>query len=1209
MVRSLIHWALDNQLIVLLVSVALSIFGLFAFFNVNVEAYPDPAPAIIEVIAQYPGASAEEVERQVTIPLEVTLAGMPGLKNTRSKSLFGLSHLRNQFEYGVDYKAARQEVINRLQFADHLPDGVNADLSPTSPTGEIFRYTLHSPKDSAGNDIYTLNDLKALQDWTLERQFRRVQRIAGVTSSGGMVKRYEIQPDPDLLKRYGVTLQSLAQAIGNSNANVGGDFLAQGNNVLNVRGLGLIGGGQDPMNAKEVLSAESTELDAYLSAAHLTRDELVRLRNAYLGEHVDPPLDHQERERLAEIRGIVGPLAAMKAAAYLREEENRRLTQIRQVVISSVNNVPFCVKDVVSDGSSEAHEGSEGVIVGHQTRLGKVSLSRPEKDIDGHEIKDADGHVKWIDEEEKVQGIVLLRKNESSLLALHDVEDRVAKLNKPGRLLPGVRIEPYYDRTELIGLTTETVRENMLLGMALVTVILLMFLSNVRSALIVAVNIPLALLFAFSLLYARGKSANLLSIGAVDFGIIVDSSVIMVENIYRHLASGEFANLSLKERIIHACHEVERALFFSTAIMVCAFIPLFTMQGPEGQIFGPMADTYAFALAGALVLAITVSPVLCILCFKNLKPARDNWLVRMLKTSYLRQLERCLRHRGLTLAVFGLLAVATLAMLPALGREFMPQLEEGNLWIRGTFPLNISMDEVTEKVRLARAIMRHYPEVASIVPQIGRPDDGTDPTGFYNVEFFVPLKPSKDWAATQTTTGWRRFLEPLRPRTKDELVGQMNNELTHQIIGVDWNFSQNIRDNVMEALSGVKGDNSIKIIGPDLDKLEDIADQVKNRISGIKGIENVGVFRIMGQPNLEFPIDPHKCQQWAISTFDVENVIRTAVGGKRFSTMIEGEKLFDITLRWPKGLRGSEQAILDIPVDVTSNVVTSGLPSMPATPLTGGGAGIPSMGFALNQPNWLGNIFSSANINNMGNTPRRRLGDVVTPRDSKGRLDPLGHFMRPGASTIYREDGSRLIAVKFSVRGRDLAGAVDEAQNQDRRPVPIALPRRMERRIPGNARSRRAAQDHHSRLLGPDLLSALLGLQFAARCARHSQQCARALDGGSLGTVADRHQFQHLGRRGIRVDLWRGDHGRPLAHRLFQSNARRRNAPPRIHRARRRKASAPDHDDRPHRHLRTPPRRAQHSRRRADPKTARDRGRRGHDHNPIAYSLSDAGAV
>ncbi len=980
MVRKIIAWAVHQPLVVLLLVVALAIGGGYAFLHINVEAYPDPAPPTIEVIAQNPGASGEEMERLVTIPLEVTLAGMPGLQSLRSKSLFGLSSLFIQFHYGVDYWAARQEVINRLQFTQPLPPGVQPQISPESPIGEIYRYSLWN-KDRQGRDIYTLNDLKALQDWTLEREFRRLSGIADVTSFGGTVKRYEIHPDPARLSRYGITLPALQSAVANSNANVGGDYLFQGPTVENVRSIGLIGGGLDPMQSKE----------------------LFRLKDPHA------------------------------AAGFLRSEENRRLQEIRDLVITSINNHPIKVDDVVEGGPLVRPEeiGREGVVVGHQTRLGKVGVCRPKKDAHGKDLRDARGNVQWLDEDDKVQCIVLMRQHEQSLPALADVKRTVRQINEhPGRLLPGVRIETYYDRTDLIHVTTETVRENLLLGMLLVTCVLLMFLSNVRTALIVAINIPLALLFAFAALYLRGQSANLLSIGAVDFGIIVDSTVIVVENIYRHVASGVGAGMPLRERILSSVREIDRALLFSTAIMVCAFIPLFAMTGPEGQLFGPMAETYAFALAGGLLLAMLLSPVLCLFFFRRFRPVRDNFLVRWLKTSYLRQLRVCLNYRWATLAVMVSLLVATACLAPCIGREFMPELEEGNLWIRGDFPVNISLDETSAKVRTARAIMKTYPEVDTIVTQLGRPDDGTDESGFFNVEFFVNVKPQKDWPAVKPRTGLARIFGPRRPRDKAELVEEMDAKLSQVLIGVDWNFSQNIRDNVMESLSGIKGDNSVKIVGPDLDELERLAEKTKSVLDGIPGIEDAGIVHIKGQPNLELPVDRRKCQRWGVSVNDVQSVVQAAVGGKALSQMIEGEKSFDISLRWPAALRNSAEAILNIPVEITNNQTTSGyVPSTAQTPQTGASTGVSTVGTSVVMPSKTGSQFGGT-YNDTSSVPRRRLGDLVTPLDEEGKPDTHGDFVRSGASTIYREDGHRLIAVKFSVRGRghDLAGAVAQAR-------------------------------------------------------------------------------------------------------------------------------------------------------------------------------------
>jgi cobalt-zinc-cadmium resistance protein CzcA len=974
MLHKLIYWATQNRLVVLLLAFSLAAVGFHAFFNVNVEAYPDPAPAIVEVIARYPGASAEEVERQVTIPLEIALAGMPGLKYTRSKSLFGLSHLRNQFEYGVDYFRARLEVLNRLHSVP-LPDVVHPEIAPTSPTGEIFRYTISNPRDGLGREIYTTNDLKSLEDWVLEKEFRRIPRIADVVSFGGTIKRYEIQPDPERLRRYGISLSQLEDAIAQSNANVSGDYMMQGHTAEAVRGLGLIGGGQDPT---QQLSPTA------------------------------PPL---------------------KASQALRDEENRRIREIRQIVLAATNNVPISVKDVVDGGPRGPDEelGREGVVVGYHTRMGQVMVTRPKVDAQGREIADPHGNRQWVDNDDTVEGIVLLRKGEQSLPALADVKAKFQELNeRPGRLLPGVKLEVFNDRTWLINVTTETVHENLLVGMVLVSAVLLIFLNNVRSALIVAINIPLALLFAFSVLYFRGMSANLLSLGAVDFGIIVDSSVIMVEAIYRYIRAGTRPDLDLNQRIRLAAGEVERGLLFATIIMVFALLPLFTMKGPEGQIFGPMADTYAFALGGALLLAMTLSPVLCGIFFRNMKPAGDNFIVRGLKRFYGWQLKWVLRYRFTTLGLFACVLATTILALPFLGREFMPELEEGNVYIRATFPVNVSLAEVQNKAKQAMKILRGYPESQAVLAQAGRPDDGTDPTGFYNCEFMVPLKMRHDWPRVVRRADWRRWLVPgNRARTKPELIEEMSTALNRAIPGVDWNFSQMIRDNVMETLSGVKGENSIKIFGPDLAELERLAEATKIKLAQVPGIKNVGIFSIMGQTNLEFPIDRRKCALWNVSVADVQDALATAVGGKALTEMVEGERKFDVTLRWPQRLRNTPEDILDIPVDVVKNRVTEA----PGTPAAADSGSVAAAGASTALPSFTGSSLNTT-YTNPAAVPRRRLGDLVTPLNDRGQLSASGTFVRPGASTIYREQGNRLIAVKFSVRGRDLASAVAEAQHK-----------------------------------------------------------------------------------------------------------------------------------------------------------------------------------
>jgi cobalt-zinc-cadmium resistance protein CzcA len=969
-VAKLIAWSIDNTIVVLLLVAALAVGGTFAFQNVNVEAYPDPAPAIVEVIAQFPGASAEEVERQVTIPLETSLAGMPGLTYTRSKSLFGLSHLRNQFDYGVDFEKAKQEVINRMQMAQ-LPANVQPQISPQSPTGEIYRYTLSNPKDALGRPVYELRDLKSLQDFTLDREFKRVPRIVGTDAMGGEVRRYEVHPDPEQLARYGISLATLQQKIAASNKNASGEYLTHGSTVQVVRGLGLIGRGEDPMPPTFVMKTPE------------------------------------------------------EAARYLRAGELQRLREIRQIVLTSINNQPILVDNVVDggpllnpDGTPRVPDfefGQRGVVVGHATRLGRVGLTRPVKDAEGREVLDAHGERVWETDDDVVRGVVLLRKGAESLPALNDLKAKVEELNQPGRLLPGVKIESHYDRTELIGVTTQTVRENLAVGLALVSMVLLLFLSNVRVALIVAINIPLALLFAFAVLFVRGRSANLLSIGAVDFGIIVDSTLILVESIYRHLSTNEHPELTLKQKIVRACAEVQRSLLFATLIMVTALIPLFTMTGPEGQIFGPMADTYAFALVGALLLAVTVSPVLCYLLLRRLKPVRDNLLVRAIKGVYLWQLKGLLAIRWPVTAAFVAATAVTAITAATMGREFMPELEEGNLWIRGVFPVNISFEEASERSRKVAEVLSRYPEVELACPQLGRPDDGTDSTTYSNIETFVPLKPAEQWPV---------IAKYGRPRTKAELVVDMNADLNRLFPGVDWDFSQNIRDNVMEALSGVKGENAVKIFGPDLGTLEDLAGKVKEALDEVPGVENPGVFHIQGQSNLEFVIDRQKCSDWGASTQDVADTIETAVGGKPVTSVTEGERSFDLALRFPKRLRRDEQSILQIPVEVSGNQISTG-GSRPATPIASPGTGPSATGTSALPPALAGSALVAAALPNQ--VPTQPLNALVSPPAYK---DGRPEFLRPGASTIFREQGLRLIAIKFDVRGRDLASTVAEAQEK-----------------------------------------------------------------------------------------------------------------------------------------------------------------------------------
>ena len=977
MIRRLIDWAVSNPLIVMLLTVALTIGGAYAFTHVNIEAYPDPTPPIIDVVAQYPGASAGQVERQVTIPLEVALAGMPGLETTRSQSLFGLAQLRNQFTYATDYWQARQEVLNRLSSIT-LPEGVEAGISPASPIGEVLRFTLENPLDPVtGKPVYTMNDLQAVEDFIVERELRRVPGVAGVSGVGGTVKRYEVQPDPDRLRRYGIKLDQLEQALSRANANGSGDNLVQGEQTSVVRSLGLFGLGHDPQQL------------------------------------------------------VLGTDNPVEAAKILRAEEARRCLEIRQVVIATVNNVPVRVDQVVDGGPVLNADGtprvddrtlaSRGVVVDYKTRLGLAAISVPKTGPGGELLKTADGKLVWEDSEDVVQGIVLLYKGEKSLPALKGVLAKIDELHASGKLLPGVKIVPYYDRTTLIDRTTVTVHENLLVGMGLVTAILVMFLSNVRAAVIAAINIPLALLFAFGVLFARGKSANLLSIGAVDFGIIVDSTVIIVESIYRGLSHGDAGHhgepLTLSQRILKAAGHVQRSLVFATLVMVCALLPLFTMTGPEGQIFGPMADTYAFAIGGALILSLTVSPVLCLLLLRNVKAKPDNMFVRGVEWLYRVQLKGMLATRWLVAGAFLAVLVATGAVAANMGREFMPELEEGGLLVRGTFPVNVAFKEVVERGRQFREYVQSFPEIRVIPTTVGRPNDGMDTGGYYLLQANLPLRPQEEWP-----------IDPKRGRhrTKKELIADLSEGLEQYFPGVPWDFSQIIRDNVLEALSGVKGENSIKIYGPDLNTLETTGMAVRDKLNGVFGVENASVYRNQGQTNLEFYVDRQKCARWNVSAADVQGVIQSAVGGKAITQMVEGEKTFDVTLRWPERLRADEQAILNIPLPIGNSTVGENMLANAGTPISGSSQGLSATGTVMALPSATGSMFNSPHLN--VDVATRRLGDLVTPLNDKDQPDPNGSFMRPGASTIYREQGERLIAIKFEVRGRDLAGGVADAR-------------------------------------------------------------------------------------------------------------------------------------------------------------------------------------
>ncbi|HEX7602540.1 MAG TPA: CusA/CzcA family heavy metal efflux RND transporter, partial [Polyangiaceae bacterium] len=816
--------------------------GLFAYSDLDIEAYPNPVPPLVEVITQPNGWSAEEVERYVTVPVEVGLSGMPGLDHVRSQSLFGLSDVKCYFKWGTDYAAARQEVINRLQFVE-LPKGVQSQLSPWNAIGEVFRYTV-------AGDGYSTRDLKTAQDFILERQFKQVPGVIDVTSFGGETKEYHVGVDPFRLRGQGVTLTQLMTAVGNANDNVGGQRLIIGEQSYDVRGLGLF----------------------------------------------------------------------------------RNVHDIEDVVIAAKNGVPVRVKDV-------GH-----VEIGSAPRLGMV----------GHD-----------DEPDVVQGIVLMRFGGETPSTLKGVHEKLAQIERDHLLPPGMHIVPYYDRGKLVGLTTHTVLENLVLGMVLVALVLLVFLGNGRAALVTAVNIPLALLVAFCGLVVSHTSANLISLGAVDFGIVVDSTVIMVENVFRHL--GPHGRGKMKDRILDGAREVASPMMFSTLILGVAFLPLFTMSGVSGVIFSPMAHTYAFAIGGAIIMALTLTPVLASKALRADEEEKESFVMRVMHRIYARPSHAMLTRPKFALGLAVAVIVAGVSVFPFLGGEFMPKLEEGNFWIRATLPTSISLEQSTKYVGRMRDILRgcpedsktpctdanrRHPEVETVISQAGRPDDGTDVSGFYNIELFAPLKPFDEWKGGLT---------------KDKLTDQLSQELGAAFPGVVFNFSQMIGDNVEEAMSGVKGENSVKVVGPDLAANEANALTIADVMSGVVGVKDLGVFRSLGQPSVQIVTDRAACARFGLNTGDVEQVVEAAIGGEALTQVYEGEKKFDLTVRWLKPYRASIESIREITVS----------------------------------------------------TPD---GQVIP----LGQLSTI--TLENGPAVIYREDGKRYVPVKFSVRGRDLSSTVSESK-------------------------------------------------------------------------------------------------------------------------------------------------------------------------------------
>jgi cobalt-zinc-cadmium resistance protein CzcA len=861
--NKIVIFALRNRGLMLLAMAALFAAGVVSFIRLNIEAYPDPVPPLVEVVTQNTGQSAEEIERYITIPIEIQLAGIPHVTSVRTISLFGLSDVKVQFSYDFSYDEAEQRVINRLTQLSPLPNGAQPQISPESPIGEIYRYRVVGPPG------YSVTDLKTLQDWVLERRFKAVPGVIDVTGWGGKTKTYDVNIDKSKLVAYGVSLTQVLAALNNGNGNVGGQTLNIGPQAAIVRGVGLI----------------------------------------------------------------------------------HSLDQVRDTMIAAPNGSPVLIGDVAK------------VEIGHLPRLG----------IAGQD-----------DDDDIVQGIVLMHRGEKSMPTIRAVEAEVQKINSAGVLPPGVHVEKIYDRSDLIAVTTHTVLHNMLMGVILIFLVQWLFLGNLRSALIVAATIPFALFFAILIMTLRGESANLLSVGAIDFGLVVDATVILVENVYRRLAE-EVPHAPLTPRqaaqsrlaaIADAASQVNRAIFFSAAIIIASFVPLFTMTGVEGHIFGPMARTYAYAIAGGLVATFTISPALSALLLPKTLSEVETFLVRALRRIYTPAVGFALRRRGLTLGGLGVLALLTVLAAGSLGTEFLPHLEEGNFWIRATLPQSISLEEGDRYVNQMRALMRQYPEVVTVVSQHGRPDDGTDATGFFNAEFFVPLKPFGQWPHGVDKAG---------------LTARMSKALTDRFPGVDFNFSQNIEDNVEEAASGVKGENSVKLFGADLQTLENTAGKIKDAMSHVPGITDLEVLSSLGQPTVQVDVDRAKAARFGLQVGDINTAIATAIGGQQAGSVYEAgsDRNFAIMVR----LQPSDRHGLD--------ALRSLLISAPAT--------------------------------NGGTMP------VQVPLTEVANVRLVS-----GAAFVYRENQERYIPIKFSVRGRDLGSAVQDAQARVAREVALPGGYRME---------------------------------------------------------------------------------------------------------------------------------------------------------------------
>jgi heavy metal efflux system protein len=826
--RNLIASLLRYRPLVVLALVAWIATGIFMFLHLDIEAYPDPSPPLVEVITQNPSWSGEEMERQVTVPIETVLFGIPRLTYVRSITIFGLSDVKMYFDYDSNYFWDRQEVLNRLQLVS-LPSNLSPQLSPWSPIGEIYRFRLSGPN-------YSLNELKATTDWFVRREIKQVSGIIDVTSFGGTTRQYIAEVDPRKLVQYNVSLPQVVAAVSASNANAGGSYLTMGQQSVNVRGLGLL----------------------------------------------------------------------------------RSIPEMKEVLITERNGVPVYLRDVAD------------VQEGFQPRLGQVGVNH---------------------DDDAVEGIVLLQRGEQSLPALRELELKVKALN--GGLLPhGMKLETLYNRTNLIHMTTTTVRHVVLMGLILVTAILVIFLGDVPVSLIAALTIPCSLLFAFSLMVFTGRSANLISIGAIDFGILVDAAVIVLENIYSRFQTAK-PDASTYDLIADGAAEAFRPVLFSVLVIIVALIPLFTMQGVPGKIFAPMSETYGFALTGALIFAVLFAPVLASWTRPKRIGSEHTRVVSWLLRHYAPALKWTCTHRKMALAIAGGALIVTLALGTLMGGEFMPKLEEGNLWVRATLPQDVSFESATKMAKQIREILLASPVVTEVVSQTGRPDDGSDVTTFNNIEFMVSLKTPDEWPSGLN---------------KEELIRRLDSQL-EKFPGMDFNFSQNIQDNVEEAMSGVKGENSLKLFGDDIDVLVEKAGQIRDVMAAVPGVADLAVFQETGQPELLVSIDRAASARYGLMASDVNAAVQAAIGGLAATQILEGDRRFDFVIRYQPEFRRTPEAIRNI----------------------------------------------------------------LLPTPEGNRI-PLGQVadvsLREGAFMIYRENGRRYIPVKFSVRGRDLAGTIQDVQNR-----------------------------------------------------------------------------------------------------------------------------------------------------------------------------------